>query len=566
MRRLLPTVALASLALVWTSSSQAMAQIPSWTSSDRRITATGDARQPAISPDGRKVGYLARAENGATALMVQDLAGREEALEIARVGNRSLPLRWSLRGSELYTWGGPPEFRGALVRFPEGSIRFVASTGPLGAFLPDAERLITAWQYSDTLYVLHLETGERTVIALPDSFDWIDGLDVSPDGRWIALLTQSQPIRRNLWIVQTDGSRFRRLLEARDRGVRTGPRWSANSDGIYYTRGGELLRIAVSPVSGEAIGPPQRILSRGFIMGFDLSRDGRRLVYGAGLASTELTLHAPSESGSPLVTSLSTGDLMAMDASVSPDGREMVFVGGKDSRESLYRMSLDGGPVTQLVSFPDAGLLSPVWSPDGRDLAFVLMQGERTEIWRIPAAGGTARPMSGTEGAIEIRWAPGANILIQRQSKLVFRLLDPETGQERLLVEDESGQMAHPRYSPNGSKVAIHRLRGSPGLYVIDIESGQTIQLTDGWELPVGWSPEGDAVYARLLDPGTIVRIPLEGRPAEVFTVLCGDPHPAGVEMLPDGRRFLCSGYRTHVDLWLIEDVDRLVGQVSNEP
>jgi Tol biopolymer transport system component len=565
MRRSLPTVALATLALIWTFRPPAMAQAPSSPSGDQRITATGDAHQPAISPDGTKVAYLARTEDGATALMVQDLADEAEARELARVGSRFLPVRWSPGGNELYTWRGPPEFGGALVSFPEGSIRPLPSGGPLSAFFPDAKQL-TTWLDADSLHVLHLETGDRTAVVLPDSFDVVDGLDVSPDGRWAALLTQSQLLGRDLWVVQTDGALFNRLLETHDWELMTGPRWSPTGDGVYYTRWGELLRIDISPVSGEAIGPPLSILSRDPIRGFDLSRDGRRLVFAAGPTSTELTLHLPNESGPPSVTSLSTGGLVAMEPAVSPDGREIVFVGGENSPTSLYRMSLDGGQLRRLASFPDAALASPVWSPDGRELAFLIIQGVRTGIWRIPAAGGTAQPMPGTEGVIGIRWAPGPRILVQHPPGNAFLLLDPDTGRVSTLVEDESGQMAHPRYSPDGSKVAIHWFRENAGLYVIDVESGHTTRLTDSWELPVGWSPEGDAVYARLLDPGTIVRIPLEGPPAEVFTVLCGDPHPSGVEMTPDGRRFLCSGYQAQVDLWLVEDFDRLVDRVSKGP
>lgn len=524
-----------------------------------QLTFTGDVRQPALSPDGTQVAYMTYTDDGQTVIVVQDITDRSEPRELARFGGYfDRTLRWSPSGTELYAFGRLPEgyYGGALVSARDGALRHVRSGSMLAGFSPDGRSLITASPFEPPrVEVVDLATDNTRPIPLPDSFDFIESLDVSPDGKWIALQAFPAPKRREIWTVQVSGPRFNRVLEGDAWGSMLGPRWDPTGSGIYYTHDETLFRIEISSETGAPTSSPRAVLTKKGIAGLDLSRDGRRIALAVvGQYWSELSLHAAPGSGGPAVRQIPSRGILTGDPSISPDGREIAFVGGETSLANLYRMPLDGGSMMQLTSFSDAALMSPVWSPDGREIAFVVHEGQTSRIWRIAATGGTPLPMEGTEGTIQIRWAPGREILFLRDPTRAFRVIDPSTGVERALVAEETGEMAHPRYSPDGSRVAVHRVKDGPGLHVIEIADGRTVQLTDGIELPVGWSPEGDAVYARHLDPGTIVRVPLDGGPAEtVFTVLCGDPHPWGVELTPDGRTFLCWGLRSRSDLWILD-------------
>lgn len=535
-----------------------------------QVTFTGDAQNPAISPDGKTIAYTTRSDGAEMRLMIQDLTGRSEPAEIARFRENVHKLRWSPTGSTLLVVVDSEDWYGRthLVSVLGNSIREV-SIGGFDAWSPDGKRLVGLRNSIKRLQFIDPATSDTSSIRLPDSFPRMTALDWSSNGQWIAL--KLAPERWAIWMIHVDGSRVSRLVEDDRLTWSSSIRWAPSGDGVYYVRekeeAAELVRVDVSPTTGESASPPRVVLS-GLVLGgsFDLSNDGKRLLYARALSSTNLSLVSLSESGTPEARQITTGTMYKGLPSISPDGRRIAIALGRP-RSNLYLMPLEGGAMKQLTFFEDATVAKPAWSPDGREIAFALTQGVKRKVGKIAAVGGPTRVFSKTDvgETATVRWAPGREILYQRPGNRNFHRLDPETGAERPLVDNESvGWMFEPQYSPDGMRVAVHWNRKPlRGIWVISLKDGQQTPLggTRGALTPVGWSPRGDSVYAfdRPLTPDDrdygIVRFPLAGRPQELFTIECGDS-VVDVVMTPDARQFLCLGEESQSDLWVAESFD----------
>ena len=75
-----------------------------------------------------------------------------------------------------------------------------------------------------------------------------------------------------------------------------------------------------------------------------------------------------------------------MDPSLSPDGKEMVYIAVIAGKEQLFRVGLDGSNPMQLTH-DSADHEDPAWSPDGKRIAFVLVRDGLEQIHLMNADG-----------------------------------------------------------------------------------------------------------------------------------------------------------------------------------
>ena len=181
--------------------------------------------------------------------------------------------------------------------------------------------------------------------------------------------------------------------------------------------------------------------------------------------------------------------------SLSPDGGRLAFVRSQVDRESMETRSqivvLD---VVSGESAPFTGGKSdsgPRFSPDGRHLAFVRPDDAgKSQMWTMPTDGGEARKLTDVDGGItDIAWSPDSGALAFVSD------VDP----------DRSPDDHDPKKEPRVSVVRRIRYRadglGWRGdafrhIFVVDRESGETRQLTDGEgdDSAPAWSPDGSAI------------------------------------------------------------------------
>lgn len=309
----------------------------------------------------------------------------------------------------------------------------------------------------------------------------------SPDGRWIALLSERFEGGRRvsgLYVARSDGSAPRRLT----------PRFltvAADSDGaLSWSPDG--ARIAFDAVRGlqpgvwviRADGSGLRKLAtgwdpvwspRGNLIAFR-ARDGIRVVAPGGGTSRRVTRGA--EDGLP---------------AWSPDGSRLAFLRNVEARQTqiLYTVPARGGALRRHFGggFGLTIARRPQWSPDGRRLAFAAGVGT-FDVYVAQARGGAPRRLRSGDWPA---WSPdGRRIAYTLRSALQVMSAD---GARPRRVRSESGSdfSAGPTWSPDGRRLlfATFRLQRDLEITVVNANGTGLRQLTRNTvhDFSPVWSP-----------------------------------------------------------------------------
>jgi Tol biopolymer transport system component len=200
--------------------------------------------------------------------------------------------------------------------------------------------------------------------------------------------------------------------------------------------------------------------------------------------------------------------------SFSPDGRTVAF--SRTTRGPfVHVVSVGGGEPKELVPtrFPRGRL---AWIAGGKEILFaaVPVAGDggqprpasagraEASLWRVLADGGPARPLVGSEGAVDVAVSSDGRRLVYSQETIdwdIWRLDLRQRGssgeaQTRFLASTKND--ANPQFSPDGARVAFTSLRsGNVEIWVADRQGGHLLQLTsfgkEGYAASPRWSPDG---------------------------------------------------------------------------
>lgn len=190
------------------------------------------------------------------------------------------------------------------------------------------------------------------------------------------------------------------------------------------------------------------------------------------------------------------------EAEISPDGghvvysRQWVKEDTEEKYSNLWIVPTAGGASSQFT-VGDHVDSKPHWSPDGTRIAFLSNREDKKQpqLYLIPVSGGEARQLTDLQGEFgALSWSPdGMKILIQFRKKdqdAVEREKD-ETRKELGVV---SRHVTRVFYKRDGEGY-LPQERWH--LWVIDVETGDARQLTDGNvhdEIDPGWSPDGEHI------------------------------------------------------------------------
>jgi dipeptidyl aminopeptidase/acylaminoacyl peptidase len=112
---------------------------------------------------------------------------------------------------------------------------------------------------------------------------------------------------------------------------------------------------------------------------FDVSRDGKWIVYAVGRADVDenrtasaLWLMPVDRSAAP--RKISAGAKKDREPRFSPDGRRIAFVSDRDGAPQIFLIDLGGGEPQKLTTFAE-GFGGPIWSADGKFLVAA------SEVW-----------------------------------------------------------------------------------------------------------------------------------------------------------------------------------------
>jgi len=216
------------------------------------------------------------------------------------------------------------------------------------------------------------------------------GLDWSPDGRWIALHSHANGLD-DVWMQPADGSAAARPITKG--GIETGwPRWSPDGKWIAYSTEmfdanrlhGVAFLVGVNQATGDVTQPARRIP----VVGVDGDVDAVEwltadtLVLLAGQGDHRAIYTASRDGGTARVIHRFTSEQQFSGLGVSTTGRWVAFVApGADGHFQVFRVPIAGGAPKQVTTDP-TDKTQPSVSHDGASIAFTVFS-YQMQFWLI---------------------------------------------------------------------------------------------------------------------------------------------------------------------------------------
>jgi Tol biopolymer transport system component len=395
---------------------------------------------------------------------------------------------------------------GTSRRIASGAIRSVA-------WAPDGRRV--AISRGDTISIAPLD-GAAAERALGNAFEphscaW------APSDRWIACVSGNPfaiisgrvfgniaPSR--IVLMPTGGGPVVEVTA--EKALNLSPVWSADGRVLFFVSNREGPRdIYAAEIGddGRVRSDPWRVTTGLGVQSIALSADGRRLAYStytarANLWSLPIPARGPVDTSS--ARALTSENQIIEAASVSRDGRWLLFDSNRYQNGDIFRMPIGGGAVERLTT-DAAEEFAPDLSPDGKEVAYHSFRAGTRDIFIKPLDGGSAQQITSTPS-----------------------------------------QESYPLWSPKGHAIAYFDQAfedgAARGLFVMSRDQtghwSTPIQLTRKCGSRVTWTANGVAIACA--SSGSIIVVDVASRNARVVYAPAGpeDPVAGSAKMSEDGR------------------------------
>ena len=272
-------------------------------------------------------------------------------------------------------------------------------------------------------------------------------------------------IGSNLEILDV-GSGSRQIVYTVDDSLQA-PNWTRDGKALIYNRNGRLYRFDLQKKTPEEINTGFAIRNNNDHV---LSFDGKKLAISHHSTEDEnqsMVYILPTSGGIPKkVTSKGPSYLHGW----SPDGRFLVYTGGRNNNFDVYKISAKGGDEVRLTT-AEALDDGPEYSPDGKYIYFNSTRTGLMQIWRMKPDGSEQEQVTNDEFN---NWFPhfspdGKWIVFISYGKEVasadhpfykrvyLRLMPADGGAPKIIAYVYGGQgtINVPSWSPDGKKLAF---------------------------------------------------------------------------------------------------------------
>jgi eukaryotic-like serine/threonine-protein kinase len=399
---------------------------------------------------------------------------------------------------------------------------------------------------SDLAFALEAMAGARAGIAFGSSRPWRRPLLVGAAALaafglvafafWLSSASPAPRVTRTIQVTDD--------LVAKSGPVTDGPRVYFNESprmgnavlAQVTARGGDVAQIA-TPF------PDARVV--------DVSPDGAELLV-IGSREQPPPCSAPEVWTLPVVggSPRRVGDIRAIDAAWSPDGRNIVYTTGSE----VYVSSSDGSGSRSIWKAPFPARF-PAWSPDGRRLRLTLfVPNEPMALWEIAADGKNPHPLL---PAFEVpqncgRWTPDGRYFVftawggYGRTQDLWVLREKTTwfsrrAREPVQLTQGPLNFWNPVPSRDGRRVFAVGERQRGELVRYHPRSGQFVPYLSGISAHgVEFSRDGQWIAYSTYPDGALWRSRVDG--SDRLLLSSAPPHASEPHWSPDGKRLLFTG------------------------
>lgn len=438
----------------------------------------GDESFPRFSPDGQSIAFTG------------DYDGNEDIYVMPSTGG--VPKR-------LTHHPGPDRM---LAWYPDGKAILFASPMESGR-----DRF-------NQLYRVSKDGGLPVKLPLP----YGEFGAISPDGKWLAYVPQSQDFltwkryrggwNSRIWLYNLETGASKQVAPSDANNSQ--PMWHGRTLYFLSDRGpAERANIFAYNLDGDSVRQVTRLTD------FDIhfpSIGPADIVFEAGgrLYLLDLASERTREVHVQVVTDLtslkarldSVGGRID-DAAISPSGKRAVF----EARGDVFSVPAEDGPVLDLTRTPGVAERTPVWSPDGRSIAYWSDRPGEYQLMVLPADGsGPEEQLTRFGPGFRYRpyWSPDAKRLAFIDQTMTIWIVDRETKKATKVDKGMfmyQGELDGFRldWSPDSRWLAYGRDldNRNHAIFLFDTKTATRTQVTSGYynDVAPAFDPDGKYLY-----------------------------------------------------------------------
>ncbi len=527
-----------------------------------KLTASGNAGLPVLSPDSKYVAYRVD-EAGQQSVWRRQLAAAHSVQIVPPAEVELIGLNFSPDGNFLfYTAYQRPPVYGALYRVPVlggSAVKLVDDVDSAITFAPDGQRMafvrLDPLKAESSIITANADGSQQQKLAtrkLPEFFHPNEGLAWSPDGSLIACPAGSSGPNgpfMNLVAVNTN-SGTQTLLTTQE--------WRRTGQAAWRQDGSGLVTVAWkkdSPLASDQLwffpyptGEPRKITNDLNVYdGISLSGDARQLVTVQSAKVANLWLVPEAEASRAVQIGSQSIDNHAHRLGLSwATAGKIIYGSYASGNADLWQMNSDGSNQQQLTNNPNLDL-APAASADGRHIAFVSNRANGFSIWRMDTDGLNVMRLTQGQADHFPTFTPDGKGVFYTASisehPTVWQI--PATGGTPTQFTPHTA--FSPTVSPDGKWVALFIAMPQALLYklaILPITGGEPAKLFEVVppDLPiVRWSTDGRMLtyVDTKLGVSNIWGLPIDGSPAKQLTDFKSD-RIFRFDWSPDGKTLLC--------------------------
>jgi len=452
--------------------------------SDAKTLTNGsfDDREPHWSPDGSRIAFSSD-RSGNYDVWVLDVASGQVRQITHDPANDFFPA-WSADGRELVFVSNRPSAPGVYATTLDGKERLIhASNGAIGApvWTPDGSSALYSVLPGGGFNAAgrtSLMLGDRELAAEEDFFPF-----------------KVQWLSSDEFLYAADGHIKRRSLTRGPTGIVAFTATLKVAPANYSRKKRDFDGTGAQPVKG--------------IIRPTISPDGRQLAFAA--LGDIWTMPLTPLGAAPV--RLTNDEFVDTDPAWSPDGTKIAFASDRSGSMDIWVRDLRTNTDKRLSMLPNADT-APGFSPDGKSISFISTADfEQSEIYIVPAEGGEPRKvLDRSFGVGYPSWSPDSRFVITpsfkpystryREGMNYYNVVPSVSGATRTVVPAPDlpiGKRAGdgPAWSPDGRQIAFVT---NEFLYVMPVNAngdptGPPRQITNELTDSISWAGANQILY-----------------------------------------------------------------------